>query len=65
MDRTYDIFEKLQDGTMLWKASVVGHDAAIVELKARALRGTNEFRLMHMATNTVVAVMNVRPTVTD
>ncbi len=61
MDRTYDIFERFADGTMLWKSSVVGHDAAVLKLKAMAQQGPNEFRLMHIATNTVIATLKSRP----
>jgi hypothetical protein len=60
MERTYDVFERLPDGTMLWKCAAVGHEEAIRKLKELAGRGVNEFRLMHVATNTVIAAMNAR-----
>lgn len=58
MERTYDIFERLPDGTMLWVAAVQGHEKAIVALKGWGEKRSNEFRLMHIPTDAVIAVVN-------
>jgi hypothetical protein len=57
MERTYDVFEKFADGTMLWRATVVGHEDAIRKLRELAEAGANEFCLMHLGTQTVIATM--------
>jgi hypothetical protein len=38
-----------------WRASVVGHEAAILKLKEYAASSANEFVLMHLPTQTVIA----------
>jgi hypothetical protein len=43
---------------MLWVAAVEGHEEAIVALKWRGQKRPNEFRLMHIATDAVIAVVN-------
>ena len=58
MERTYDIFENMPDGTLLWRVAVPGHEAAIQTLQEFAAKSPNEFRLMHLATNTVIAKIN-------
>lgn len=58
MNREYDAFEVLPDGTLLWKATIVGHEDAIEQLKEIAKESTNEFRLLHLPTKTVVARIN-------
>lgn len=50
MSREYDAFEVLSDGTLIWKATIVGHEDAIKKLKEVAKNNTNEFRLMHLPT---------------
>ena len=57
MDRTYDIFEKMSDGAVMWCVAVSGHDAAIRKLKEMAAQSHNEFELRHVATNSVVATI--------
>jgi len=59
VERTYDIFEQLPDGTMLWVTAVQGHDEAILSLKWWGEKRSNEFRLMHIPTNAVIAKVNV------
>jgi hypothetical protein len=59
MDRTYDVFERLPDGTSLWGASVVVQDEAICNLTELAATGPDEFRLLHLATNTLGVAINV------
>jgi hypothetical protein len=58
VERTYDIFEKLPDGAMRWRASVAGHEPAILKLKEIAVSSTNEFQLMHLPTQTIIATLN-------
>jgi hypothetical protein len=58
MDRTYDLFEKYPDGTMMWKDSISGHEIAIRKLQELAAKTLNECCLMHLATNSVIARMN-------
>ena len=58
MERTYDIFERLPDDSMRWRASVVGHEPAIAKLKELAAKSGNEFRVMHLPTQAVIATIN-------
>jgi hypothetical protein len=58
MERTYDIFEKHPDGTMLWKVTVEGHEPAIAKLKELAARTSNELQMIHLPTKAVIATMN-------
>jgi hypothetical protein len=46
MSREYDAFEVLPDGTLIWKATLVGHEDAVEKLKRVAKNSPNEFRLM-------------------
>jgi hypothetical protein len=59
VERSYDIFERLADGTMLWVAAVQGHEEAISKLKWYGEKRSNEFRLMHLPTNAIIAAVNV------
>jgi hypothetical protein len=56
MDRNYDIFEII-DGDPIWPDAVPGHDAAIARLRELASKSQNEFRLLHISTNAVIAVI--------
>jgi hypothetical protein len=58
MDRSYDLFEIFPDGSALWRGAVVGHEDAIRKLKELATTTTNEMRLMHVPTKTVIATLN-------
>jgi hypothetical protein len=58
MERTYDIFENMPDGSLIWRGAVPGHEAAIHKLQELAAKSSNEFRLMHLATSTVIATVN-------
>jgi hypothetical protein len=58
MNREYDAFEVLPDGTLIWKAEVTGHEDAIKKLKEVAKDNPNEFRLMHVRSKTVIATIN-------
>jgi len=60
MIREYDAFEVLPDGSLMWKATVKGHEDALTKLKEIANGNTNEFRLMHVPTKTVIATINTK-----
>jgi len=62
MERTYDIFEKESDGSMLWRVAVPGHEAAIRKLQELAANSPNEFHLMHIPTKTTIATINAPKT---
>ncbi len=56
MDREYDIFEKI-GGHEIWQCSVVGHEAAIHKLQELAAASLNEFTLMYLPSNSVIATL--------
>jgi hypothetical protein len=58
MERTYDIFEKTNDGAMVWRVAVPGYEAALRKLKEMATQSSNEFELRHLASNTIIATTN-------
>ena len=60
VERTYDIFEKHPDGTMLWKETVNGHEAAIAKLREVAAKTTNEVQVLHLPTKSLIATMNAK-----
>jgi hypothetical protein len=57
MDREYDLFEVFPDGTLIWRDSVSGHEKAIQRLRELVEVTDNEFRVMHILTNTLIASM--------
>jgi hypothetical protein len=61
VDRNYDLFEILPDGSPLWKCAVTGHENAVRQLRELASHTDNEVRIMHLASNTVIAVLNASP----
>jgi hypothetical protein len=58
VERTYDIFEKMKDGSMMWRVAISGHEAAIRKLQEMATQSPNEFQLRHLASNTLIATIN-------
>ena len=54
VNRTYDLFEKLPDGEVLWRGSVSGLEAARRQLVALAGSNGNEYLLMHVLTSEIV-----------
>ncbi len=58
MDRTYDLFEKLSDGSVLWKSTVTGLNAALAELQELGSSSSNEHFAMHLPSKAVVARVN-------
>ena len=61
MDRSYDLFEILPDGSPMWKCAVAGHENAVQQLRELAKQTDNEVRIMHLASNTIIAVMKASP----
>jgi hypothetical protein len=59
MERHYDIFEILPDGAPVWRTAVEGHERALLKLRELAAQTTNEIRVMHLASNSIVATMNI------
>lgn len=57
MNRWYDIFEVLPDGALMWKMTIDGHEQAIRKIEEMAAGKTNEFRLLHLPTQTTVIVI--------
>ena len=55
MDNTYDLFEKMPTGDLLWRGSVSGLEAARKQIAALAQSTGNECLLMHLLTQEVVA----------
>jgi hypothetical protein len=47
MQRTYDIFENMPDGSLIWCAAIPEREAAVQKLQELAATSPNEFRLMH------------------
>ena len=58
VDRNYDLFEILPDGSPIWKCAVAGHENAVQQLRELARHTSNELRIMHLASNTIIAVLN-------
>ena len=61
MDRNYDLFEILPDGSPIWRCTVAGYETAVQQLRELARQTENEVRIMHLSSNTVIAVLNVPP----
>jgi len=61
LDRAYDLFEVLDDGTALWRCTVEGREEAISKLRELAAATRNELRLMHLPSQTLIARMNEKP----
>ena len=60
MDREYDLFEVFPDGSLIWRESVTGHENAIRSLMELAELTPNEVRVMHILTNSLIAILNKR-----
>ena len=65
MDRNYDLFEILPDGSPIWKCAVAGHENAVQQLRELARHTSNELRIMHLSSNTIIAVLNAPAQRTD
>jgi hypothetical protein len=60
MNREYDAFEVLPDGTLIWRATVKGREDAAEKLQQVAKDSPNEFLLMHVPTKTVIAAIKAK-----
>lgn len=60
MERTYDIFEFFPNGSSIWRCAIDGHSVAITRMLSLAAHSKNEFRVMHLATKSIVAIANQR-----
>jgi hypothetical protein len=60
LNREYDIFERLPDGTHLWKDYVVGLEEARRKLQELAALSKNEHYAIHTPTKDIAARVNVR-----
>jgi hypothetical protein len=53
MSPKYDLFERFPDGSSLWRACVIGLDGARLHMKDLAVRSSNQFYAMHVATGKI------------
>lgn len=60
MEQIHDIFEVLPDGSLEWRECVDGRDPALSRAKELAASSANEFRVMHLPTGAIVAVLNAK-----
>lgn len=60
MRRTYDIFEAPLNGRPVWRAAVAGHEAALARMRELAANSPNEFRLVHVESRSVAAVIEAK-----
>jgi|SRR5215831_8479939 len=60
MERTYDIFEVNEDGSLSWRDAVSGHDAALARMHELAAHSTREFRMLHLPSHSIVVVLNAK-----
>jgi hypothetical protein len=58
MDRSYDIFEKLPNGKILWRGCVHGLDIAHAKVYEFGRRSRSEFFAIHTPTHEIVARVN-------
>lgn len=59
MNRDYDIFECLPDGTDLWKGYVTGLEQARRKLQELAALSENEHYAIHTPTKEIAARVNI------
>jgi hypothetical protein len=58
VNREYELFEKLPDGSPIWRGHVVGLQYAQLKLTEIAKATTNECFAMHLPTKEVVLRLN-------
>jgi hypothetical protein len=58
MDREYDIFERLPDGSILWRTVIKGFENALAALTKLGGGSPNEHFAIHTPTNTIIARVN-------
>jgi hypothetical protein len=61
VERDYDIFEKFPDGSFVWRGVISGHEAAISKLRELSTQTHNELHLMHVPTNSTIAILKPPP----
>jgi len=59
MERDYDLFERLQDNSLVWRVSVHGLENARRKLQELAKRTTNECFATYTPTRQIVALVNI------
>jgi hypothetical protein len=59
LNREYDIFERLPDGTDLWKDYVQGLEQARLKLQELAAQSKNEHYAIHTPTKEIAARVNI------
>jgi len=60
MNREYDLFEKMPDGSVEWKDFVQGLENARLRLARLSERSSNEFFAIHIPTKQIVARVSDR-----
>lgn len=60
-DQTFDIFERLPDGGVLWRGLVLGESNATAKLSELAKNTPNELFACYLPTRRTIARMNVPP----
>ncbi|MGC1105809.1 MAG: hypothetical protein WA876_04655 [Candidatus Acidiferrales bacterium] len=58
MNHSYHLFEQFADGSLLWKKTVTGLDAALAKLQELASSSSNEHFVIHLPSKAVVARVN-------
>jgi hypothetical protein len=58
MERDYDLFEVLAEGAPLWRQMAAGRESALRKLREFSEQTSNDIRVMHVPSDTVVASMN-------
>lgn len=53
MSPKYDLFERFADGSSVWRACVIGLEGARLHAKDLAVRSSNQFYVMHVATGKI------------
>ena len=60
MERTYDIFEVKEDGSLFWRDAVSGLEPALAKMRELAAKSTNGFKVMHLPSHSVIAVLDAK-----
>jgi hypothetical protein len=55
---SYDIFEKLQDGAVLWRECVAGREETLLRLAELGRQSKNEFFALYTLTGEIVGRVN-------
>jgi hypothetical protein len=58
MEQDYDLFEVLADGAPMWRGVAAGQEHALRKLTELSNQTSNEVRVMHVPSNTLIASMN-------